>query len=58
MSDECYFVAQMRLEINSADRDLENIPSVVFHNRVVRIRTTQATFDVGLFCFCARYGSL
>ena len=48
----------MRLEINTAGGDLENVASVVFHNCVVTIRATQATLNSGLVCTSARRGSL
>jgi hypothetical protein len=48
----------MRLEINIAGGDLENVASVVFHNCVVTIRATQATLDGGLICIRGRRGSL
>jgi len=58
LSDEGYVMAQMWLEINTAGADFENLASVIFHNCVVAIRTTQATLNVGLFCICACRGSL
>jgi hypothetical protein len=51
-------MAHLWLEINSARGDLENAAGVVFHNRVVAIRATQATLNVGLVCIDARRGSL
>ena len=48
----------MRLEINGAGGDLENVAGVVFHNCVITIRATQATFNGGLVCISARRGSL
>jgi hypothetical protein len=56
--DEGYVMAQMRLEINAAGSDLENVSSVVLHNRVITIRATQATLNAGLVCIAARPGSL
>jgi hypothetical protein len=56
--DEGYVMAHMGLEIDTASGDLENVASVVLHNCVVTIRTTQATLNVGLVCIDARRGSL
>jgi hypothetical protein len=56
--DEGYVMAEMWLEINTAGGDLENAAGVVFHNRVVISRATQATLNVGLVCIAARRGSL
>ena len=51
-------MTHMWLEINTAGGDLENLPSAVFRNCVVAIRSTQATFNVGLACVAASVGSL
>ena len=56
--NEVYVMAQMRLEINTAGGDLENLTSAVFRNCVVAIRSTQATFNVGLVRIAASVGSL
>jgi hypothetical protein len=50
-------MTQMRLEINAAGSDLENVASVVLHNCVVTIRAAQATLN-SLVCIAARRGSL
>jgi hypothetical protein len=47
VSYEFYVMAHMRFEINTAGGDLENLTRAVFHDGVVAIRSTQATFDVG-----------
>jgi hypothetical protein len=51
-------MAQMWLEINTAGGDLENLTSAIFRNRVVAVRSTQATFNVGLVRIAASVGSL
>ena len=51
-------MAQMWLEINTAGGDLENLTSAVFRDCVVAIRSTQATFNVGLVRVAASGGSL
>ena len=50
-------MTQMRLEINAAGSDLENVAGVVLHNCVVTIRAAQATLN-SLVCIAARRGSL
>jgi hypothetical protein len=51
-------MAHMRLEINTAGGDLENLTRAVFHDGVVSIRSTQATFNVGRVRVAASGGSL
>jgi hypothetical protein len=55
---EFYVMAQMWLEIYTACGDLENLTSAVFRNCIVAIRSTQATFNVGLVRVAASVGSL
>jgi hypothetical protein len=55
---EFYILAQMWLEINTAAGDLENLTSAVFRNRVVAVRSAQATFNVGQVRVAASDGSL
>ena len=40
-------MAEVWFEINAAGGDLEHLTTAVFRNRVIAIRSTQATFDVG-----------
>jgi hypothetical protein len=58
MSYEFYVVAHMRLKINPAASDLENLASAVFRNCVVALRSTQATFNGGQVRVAAGIGSL
>jgi hypothetical protein len=58
MACEVYVMAEMRLEINTAGGDLENLTCAIFRNCVVAIRSTQATFNVGLGSIAASVGSL
>jgi hypothetical protein len=55
---EVYVMAQMRLEINTAAGDLENLTCAIFRNCVVAIRSCQATFNVSLVRIAAGVGSL
>jgi hypothetical protein len=40
-------MSEMRFEINAAGGDLEHLTTAVFRNRVIAIRSTQATFKGG-----------
>jgi hypothetical protein len=51
-------MAKMRLEINTAGGDLENLTRAVFHDGVVSVRSTHATFDIGRVGVTASLGSL
>jgi hypothetical protein len=51
-------MAQMRLEINRAGGDLENLTSAVFRNCIVAIRSSQTTFNVDLGGVAAGWRSL
>jgi len=53
-----YVMAQMCLEINTAGGYLENLTCAIFRNRVVAIRSTQATRNVGLVRRAASVGGL
>ena len=55
---EFYVMAEVWFEINAAGGDLENLTTAVFRNRVIAIRSTQATFDVGRIRVAASVGSL
>jgi hypothetical protein len=56
--NEVYVMAQMWLEINTAAGDLKNLTITIFGNCVIAIRSTQATFNVGLVRIAASVGSL
>jgi hypothetical protein len=58
LPDEFHVLAHVRLEISTAGSYIEDLASVVFRNRVVAVRATQATFNVHLVCIAARRGSL
>jgi hypothetical protein len=58
VSCDFYVMANMRFEINTAGGDLENLTRAVFHDGVVSIRSTQATFNVGRVRVAASGGSL
>jgi hypothetical protein len=58
MPYEFYVVAQMRLEINTAGGDLENLTSAVLNDCIAALRSTQAAFNVGRARVAAGVGSL
>jgi hypothetical protein len=58
LPSEGYVLADKRLQVGAAGRDLESLAGVVFQNRVVAIRASQATFNVDRVCIAARSGSL
>jgi hypothetical protein len=58
MPREFYAVAHMCLKVNRAAGDLENLARAVFDDRIVAIRSTQASFNVGWVRVAAGGGSL
>ena len=51
-------MAEVWFEINAAGGDLEDLTTAVFRNRVIAIRSTQATFERGWIRITGSVGSL
>jgi hypothetical protein len=58
VSNQFYVMAHMQFEINTAGGDFENLTSAIFRNRVVAIRSSQATFNVGRVRVAGSFGGL